>query len=75
MSKELRCTNCGKKEITEREDTTHTTYSSGLCEECSRPTEPEPEKEQDETNPLACTVCGKPCKTEFGLKSHMRTHK
>ena len=27
------------------------------------------------TNDLVCSVCGKECKSAFGLKSHMRTHK
>jgi hypothetical protein len=26
-------------------------------------------------DPLACPVCGKVCKNEFGLKGHMRSHK
>lgn len=45
MSKEFSCTQCKKKVITEREDTTHTTYSSGLCEDCSPRVEVEPEPE------------------------------
>ena len=77
MSKEFKCTQCGKKTITEREDTRHTDYSYGLCEECKPEPEPqpEPEPEQDEVNPLACTVCDFIAKSEFGLQSHMRTHK
>jgi len=27
------------------------------------------------TNDLECSVCGRVCKSAFGLKSHMRTHK
>ena len=27
------------------------------------------------TNDLLCSVCGKECKSAFGLKAHMRTHK
>lgn len=40
MSKEFKCTQCGKKEITEREDTRHTDYSYGLCEDCKPKPEP-----------------------------------
>lgn len=41
---------------------------------------PEPLPEATEsttvvTNDLVCSVCGKECKSAFGLKSHMRTHK
>ena len=28
-----------------------------------------------ESNPLVCKVCGRECKSEFGLKAHMRVHK
>ena len=85
MSKELRCDKCKKKVITERENTLHTTYSTGLCDECK----PKPEevveelvkagdelaKVADKPNPLTCTACGFIAKSELGLKSHMRTHK
>ena len=27
------------------------------------------------TGSLVCPVCGRECKSDFGLKSHMRTHK
>ena len=38
--------------------------------------EPEtPESTQDVVNDLACTICGRPCKSTSGLKSHMRIHK
>ena len=30
---------------------------------------------EDEVNPLACTICGRPCASQFGLQSHMRKHK
>ncbi len=33
------------------------------------------ESTQDVVNDLACTICGKPCKSLSGLKSHMRAHK
>ena len=33
----------------------------------------EPKKE--ESNPLVCKECGRECKSEFGLKSHLRAHK
>ena len=26
-------------------------------------------------DPLACTVCGRPCKTPYGREVHMRSHK
>ena len=45
MSKEFRCISCSRKIITEREDTSHTTYSSGLCDECKSKPEPEPQPE------------------------------
>lgn len=35
-----------------------------------------PESTTDPTEgSLACQVCGRGCKGEFGLQSHMRTHK
>jgi len=34
-----------------------------------------PESITGATNDLVCSVCGKECKSSFGLKSHMRTHK
>ena len=91
MSKEFTCNQCKKKTITEREDTRHTDYSYGLCEECKPKPEPEPEpgffpgtellpeeppeEPRLEENPLACRDCDFIAKTEFGLKSHMRVHK
>lgn len=45
------------------------------------PAKPETEKEassddkKDDPNPLQCTICGKICKSEFGLQTHMRSHK
>ena len=33
------------------------------------------ESAPEATNDLLCSVCGKECKSAFGLKSHMRTHK
>ena len=29
---------------------------------------------KSESNPLVCKECGKECKSEFGLKAHMRVH-
>jgi len=42
--------------------------------------EPEPEPEATESTPevvndLVCPICGRECKSSFGLKSHMRIHK
>lgn len=42
--------------------------------------EPEPSPEAPEPitkpeNELVCSVCGKECKSAFGLKSHVRIHK
>ena len=34
-----------------------------------------PESSSMVVNPLACRECGKICKSEFGLRSHMRVHK
>lgn len=34
-----------------------------------------PEPEPEVANDLVCPVCGKECKSPFGLKSHMRKHK
>ncbi len=31
--------------------------------------------EDQQTKPFVCDVCGKECKSEFGLKSHKRSHK
>lgn len=72
MSKEFRCNLCKKNIITERENTLHTEYTYGVCEECSKP-EPEPQKEKP--NPLACKVCPFVAKTKGGLKLHKKVHK
>jgi len=35
-----------------------------------------PDVEADvESNPLVCPECGKECKSQFGLQSHLRIHK
>ncbi len=47
MSKEFTCNQCKKKTITEREDTRHTDYSYGLCEECKPPPKLETVEETD----------------------------
>ncbi len=80
MSKEFTCTDCGKKTITERENTLFTVYSYGLCEKCSSGSHmpPIPHTEEphiEEPDPLKCLVCGKIAKSEFGLRSHQRSHK
>ena len=79
MSKEFRCNLCKKKVITEKEDTRHTAYTYGICEEC----QPKPEAEaapaevetKEKPNPLACKVCGRVCKNKGGLKAHKKSHK
>lgn len=35
----------------------------------------EPVKEVAKQTPLICPSCGRECKSDFGLKSHMRSHK
>ncbi len=40
--------------------------------------EPPPEAPEPITSPeneLVCSVCGKECKSPFGLKAHLRVHK
>lgn len=34
-----------------------------------------PESSPAQPSSLVCTVCGRECKSELGLKSHMRAHK
>lgn len=31
--------------------------------------------EPTDVDDLSCSVCGRPCKSAFGLKSHMKVHK
>ncbi len=66
--KEFRCTLCKTKVITERENTLHTTYTGGICDNCA----PKPVESADS---FLCPDCEKVCKNKLGLLSHRRSHK